>query len=61
MNFTTLNKTHCIVLEKNRAPFIFDKRKDGNDTDDHATGDEDDDDKAGVHIDDAHLKTFAQL
>ena len=41
--------THRVVLKKHRTPLILHKGEDGDDTDDHAAGNEDDEDEPGVH------------
>ena len=44
-----IRSIYRVVFKQNRAPLVLDKGQDGDDTDDHAAGYEDDDDQAGVH------------
>ena len=45
-------KIYRVVFKEDRTPLILDKGQDGDDTDDHAAGNEDDDNQATVHLED---------
>ena len=48
----TQTKIYRVVFKEDRTPLILDKGQDGDDTDDHAAGNEDDDNQATVHLED---------